>query len=101
MKNSYAIMCMSHQLGKVCEQIEELACSIDESDRNGADVTAVYEGLLMDEVEHAQVLTLELTKLLVIGDEETNADGDGSVFAAGELTDEKTVETDGECEETE
>lgn len=99
MKNVHAICCMSHQLAKVCEQIEELARAVEESEQMGADVTGVYEGLLMDEMEHAQVLTLEMTKMLAIGDEETNTDGDGSAFAAGDLTDEKAVETDSECEE--
>lgn len=96
MKNAHAIACMSHQLAKVCEQIEELARAVEDSEQMSADVTGVYEGLLMDEVEHAQVLTLEMTKMLAIVNEKTNIDG--SVFAAGDLTEEKTAETDGECE---
>lgn len=100
MKNVHTICCMSRQLAKICEQIEELTRAVEESEQMGTDVIGVYEGLLMDEIEHVQVLTLEMTKMLLIGDEETNADGDGSVFAAGDLTDEKAVEADSECEES-
>lgn len=92
MKNAFAIMGVSRQLGKVCEQIESLASAIQEAEQGDTGVAEVYEGLLLDEMEHAQVLTLELTKLLSIGDEETNTDGEGSVFAAGDLTDEKAGE---------
>ena len=101
MKNAFAMMSVSRQLGKVCEQIESLASAIQEAEQGETSVAEVYEGLLLDEMEHAQVLTLELTRLLSVGDEETNTDGEGSVFAAGDLTDEKAGEPAGESGEAE
>lgn len=99
MKNAFVIMGVSRQLGKVCEQIESLAAAIQEAEQGDTSVAEVYEGLLLDEMEHAQVLTLELTKLLSIGGEEPNTDGEGSVFAAGDLTDEKAGEPTEDGEE--
>jgi len=91
-KNSFAIMGMSRQLGKVCEQIESLVLSIQEAEQSDTGIASVYEGLLLDEMEHAQVLTLQLTKLLSFGEEVTNTDGEGSVFAEGDLNHAKTAE---------
>ena len=62
----------------------------------GPDLTDVYQGLLLDEIEHVQILTLELTKAVVAAAEETNADEGGSVFAAGDLTAEKAGDGDGD-----
>ena len=90
MKNAYAIMSVSCQLGKVCESIQSLASGIQEAEQHDGDVQSVFEGLLLDEMEHAQVLTLELTKLMDIGDDEAHTDDSGSVFAAGALNAEKT-----------
>ena len=91
MKNVYAILSICSNIRKVCEQAEELARGIQETEQNGLGVSGVYEGLLMDEVEHFQVLTLEATKLVADSfdeEEKTNTD-EGSVFAPGELTAEK------------
>lgn len=65
-------------------------------EQNAPDLTDVYQGLLLDEIEHVQILTLELTKAVVAAAEETNADEGGSVFAAGDLTAEKAGDGDGD-----
>lgn len=91
MKNVYAILSICSNIRKVCEQAEELARGIQETEQNGLGVSGVYEGLLMDEVEHLQVLTLEATKLVSDSFDEgesVNTD-EGSVFAPGDLTAEK------------
>ncbi len=100
MKNAWAIMTASRQLSKVCEQIESLTSAIQEAEQSDNDIAEVYEGLLLDEMEHAQVLTLELTRLLSVDNGDTNTDGEGSVFSGGELNDEKSNEITEEKEET-
>ena len=93
MKNAYTISSIARQLGKVAEKLDSLAMGVQDTEQNASDLSEVYQGLLLDEVEHAQILTLELTKLAAesVG-EVSNADGEGSVFAPGELTTEKTGE---------
>ncbi len=91
MKNAYAISSLAQQLGKVAEKVDSLAMGAQGTEQNAPDVSEVYQGLLLDEIEHVQILTLELTKLVAMPtDDEANADeGGGSAFAAGELTAEK------------
>lgn len=92
MKNAYAISSLARQLCKVGEKMDSLAMGVQDTEQNAPDVSEVYQGLLMDEVEHVQILTLELTKLVTesTGDSANVDEGDGgSVFAAGDLTDEK------------
>lgn len=48
-------------------------------------VDDLSEDMLLDELHHVQMITIELTKLIAGSDD--NADGDGSVFAEGELND--------------
>jgi len=98
-KNAYAISSLARQLGKVSEKIDSLVMGVQDTEQNAPDVSEVYQGLLLDEVEHVQILTLELTKLVAMSaDEEANTDeGGGSAFAAGELNAEKGGENgDGE-----
>lgn len=95
MKNAYTISSIARQLGKVAEKIDILAMGVQDTEQGASDVSEVYQGLLLDEVEHAQILTLELTRLTTEStsdDGSNNADGDGSVFGPGELTAEKTGE---------
>ena len=89
MKNACAISSLARQLGKVSEKLDSLAMGVQDVEQNAPDLTDVYQGLLLDEIEHVQILTLELTKAVVAAAEETNADEGGSVFAAGDLTAEK------------
>ena len=98
MKNAYTISSIARQLGKVAEKIDSLAMGVQDTEQGASDVSEVYQGLLLDEVEHAQILTLELTRLTTEStgadseDGSSNADGDGSIFGPGELTAEKTGE---------
>lgn len=94
MKNAYAISSLARQLGKVSDKMDSLAMGVQDTEQNAPDVSEVYQGLLMDEIEHLQILTLELTKLVTESTADAaNADeGDGSAFAAGDLTDEKAGE---------
>ena len=86
MKNACAISSLARQLGKVSEKLDSLAMGVQDVEQNAPDLTDVYQGLLLDEIEHVQILTLELT----------NADEGGSVFAAGDLTAEKAGDGDGD-----
>ena len=95
MKNAYTISSIARQLGKVAEKIDSLAMGVQDTEQNASDLAEVYQGLLLDEIEHAQILTLELTRLAaeIAGEgEASNADGDGGAFVPGELTVEKPGE---------
>ncbi len=95
MKNAYTISSIARQLGKVSEKLDSLAMGVQDTEQNASDLSEVYQGLLLDEVEHVQILTLELTRLAAeIASEggTSNSDGDGGVFGPGELTAEKTGE---------
>lgn len=102
MKNVYAIGSIARQLNKVSEKIESLALGVQDAEQASPDLGEVYQGMLFDEIEHVQTLALELTKLVMQTIDESNADEGGSVFAAGDLTAEKTGEgdsDDGQSEE--
>lgn len=90
MKNAYAISSLAHQLKAVAEKLETLSMGAQEMEQQSSDLSDVYQSLLVDEVEHVQILTLEITKAVVEASEE-HAD-DGSVFGPGELTDDKSKE---------
>lgn len=95
MKNACAISSLARQFSRVSEKIDSLAMGIQDTEQNAPDVSVVYQGLLMDEIEHLQILTLEITKLVTEStDNAANTDeGDGgSAFAAGDLTIEKAGE---------
>lgn len=93
MKNAYGISLLARQLRAVAEKLDSLAIGVQDTEHGAPDLTAVYQNLLLDEVEHVQILTLEITKAVAEATEpsETNADeGEGSVFGPGELTDDKS-----------
>ena len=95
MKNAYAISSMSRQMVKVCEQIDNLALGIQDTEQGIGDIADTYQDMLLDELEHIQMLTLKLTDLISQATEEETAntdEGEGSAFAAGDLTVEKTGE---------
>lgn len=90
MKNAYGISSLARQLKVVAEKLDSLAMGVQDVEQSAPDLTDVYQSLLVDEVEHVQILTLEITKAVVEASEE-HAD-DGSVFGPGELTDDKSKE---------
>lgn len=93
MKNAYGISSLARQLKAVAEKLDSLAMGVQDMEQNAPDLTGVYQNLLLDEVEHVQILTLEITKAVAEATEpsETNADeGSGSVFGPGDLTDDKS-----------
>lgn len=93
MKNAYDVSSLARQLKAVSEKLESLAMGVQDVEQNSPDLTGVYQNLLLDEVEHVQILTLEITKAVAEATEqsESNADeGEGSVFAPGDLTDDKS-----------
>ena len=76
MINVKMIVSAGNQLSKTLETISAAACAID----NGC-TSEVYETILLDCITHAQMLTLEMTKLI---SDESEMNGD-SVFGPGEL----------------
>lgn len=76
MINVKMIVSAGNQLSKTLETISAAACAID----NGC-TSEVYETILLDCITHAQMLTLEMTKLISDG-AEMNGD---SVFGPGDL----------------
>lgn len=91
MKNAFIIANMAAALEKAGEQIETIARLITEAENGGDAVGETYTTILLDELEHAQMLTLKLTELVtdaLSGDDAQpaqNADGEGSAFAQGDL----------------
>ena len=91
MINVKMIVSAGNQLSKTLETISAAACAID----NGC-TSEVYETILLDCITHAQMLTLEMTKLISDG-AEMNGD---SVFGPGELdTGSKEIENPPDDEE--
>lgn len=93
MKNAYGISSLARQLKAVAEKLDSLAMGVQDVEQNAPDLTGVYQNLLLDEVEHVQILTLEITKAVAeaTAPSETKADeGEGSVFGPGDLTDDKS-----------
>lgn len=101
MKNAYAIGSLSRQMCKVCEQIDSLAMGVQDTEQGIGDIAGTYQELLLDELEHIQMLTLKLTDLIsqATGEENSNADeGEGNAFAQGDLNAEKNGGSDDEEE---
>lgn len=97
LKNAYGISSLARQLKAVAEKLDTLAQGVQDVEQASPDLTGVYQNLLLDEVEHVQILTLEITKAVAdaTASSEVNADDDGggSVFGPGELTDDKSKES--------
>lgn len=102
MKNAYAISSMSRQMGKVCERLDTLAMAIQDTEQGIGDIAETYQDMLLDELEHVQMLTLRLTEMIsqAVGeDTAANADeGDGSAFAPGELDEDLSGGEGGDAE---
>ena len=88
MKNAYAISSLATQLGKTAEQIQSLSVCAQDADNNAGTIGGVFEEMLLDEIEHAQIVVLELTKLIAPEEENTD-EGDAGAFSEGELQDKK------------
>lgn len=88
MKNAAAISSVSRQLVKVCEQIDTLTMGIQDTEQGIGGIADTLTSIRIDELEHAQMLTLKLTELITQAgeDDATNSDGaDGSAFGPGDL----------------
>ncbi len=90
MKNGIAVTTLSVQLSEVAKRMESISIMTDQIEASNASVSGLAEELLLDELNHAQVIVLTLTSLISGNDENTagvNTDeaGDGGVFAEGEL----------------
>ena len=99
MKNGMAISAICRQLKLVCDRIDNMSMDIEQFEQNNVDMVEVYASHRLDELEHAQMLTLKLTELITqAGAEEpvVNTDEGGSVFAAGDLNSD-TVEISAEA----
>lgn len=83
MNNLNLIRDISTQLKAVCDKISSLSYGMEFVGNQDESLEAVYEELLLDEVHHAQVLALEMTRV-TIGPEDTAMDE--SAFAEGELS---------------
>lgn len=93
MKNANAISSIARQLKVVADKLDSLAMGVQDVEQNASDLTCVYQSLLLDEVEHVQILTLEMTKAVVEATYESSENSDdSSVFGPGELTDDKSKE---------
>lgn len=110
MKNGMAVGALARQLRSTAQRIEDLSKDIEMFEQGSEDMVNTCVDLRLDELERAQMLVLELTKLITEpaegGEGETeapvNQDEGGSVFGPGELTDnggDKTQEdgTDPAC----
>ena len=90
MKNAYAINSLSRQMVKVCEQIDSLAMGVQDTEQGNVDVADAYTDMLLDEIEHVQMLTLKLTEVITeaAGEDVLGIADDscGRAFSEGELS---------------
>jgi len=97
-KNANAISAVSRQMTKIFSRIDTITMDIESLEQTNPGLAETYEELRFGELEQAQVLILELTKLVTEASgssESTHGDDGGSVFAAGDLTAVKVGEVDG------
>lgn len=80
MKNATAICSIVRQIGKSCDQVESLTTAIGSARYGSEPLGAIYENMILDAVEHIQILTLELTRQFT--DEELDGE---TAFGPGEL----------------
>lgn len=107
MKNGMVISAVCRQLKMVADRIDNMSMDIEQFEQSNGAMVDTYVDLRLDELEHAQVLTLRLTELITQADEEkseVNTDEGGSVFAAGDLTEEQAgeaTEENADCDDVE
>lgn len=80
MEHTGNVMNLARLLAKTSEKIEFIA----QSEQIGGP-SDVYDTLILDELSHVQIVTLEMTRLLAGTEGPANGDGEGTVFSAGEL----------------
>lgn len=94
MKNSYVISGMARMLSMTSKNLEMMVNSTHEAEEQSPEISATYEDMILDELNHVQMMTLALTKMLTEqAQPESHGDGEGgegSAFAAGELDDHAT-----------
>jgi len=99
-KKVYAIRSLARQICKVSEFIDQLAMGAQDAEQDDGDVFDTYENMLMDELEHLQILTLKMTDTIIQEPNMPNIDeGDGSVFVTEELAGGKKEKKDNANEE--
>ena len=79
--NSTVVISIGNQISETSKRISSLAVSLDEIKDIFPEAHDQYESILLDEVAHLQVLTLQMTELVT----EEDGNADDSVFAEGEL----------------
>ncbi len=105
MKNGMVISAICRQLKLVCDRIDNMSMDIEQFEQNNSAMVEVYASHRLDELEHAQILTLKLTELISQAGEdepEVNTDEGGGVFAAGELNDDtvrEPIEGNADCDD--
>lgn len=111
MKNAIAISNVAHQLTETAKRVESLCLDTQQAEQGNYGVADIYESMIFNELEHAQLLTLKLTELISAADDREDDDSvgqkvpaenmdEGSVFGAGELTHEKGEQTTDEAATT-
>lgn len=63
------------------------------------ELSSLCDDMILDELNHAQVMILELTKMLTGLEDPAENEDEGSVFAAGDL--ESVIESENTAEEGE
>ena len=92
MQNRAAIGSICTQIIKSCEKIQTVTSAMDMFEQSAEELAEMYGNIQFDELEHVQILTLSLTKLISDAESEHEDDA-GSVFAPGDLTAEKKGES--------
>lgn len=107
MKNGMAIGSLARQLKYSAERISDLTMDIEQFEQGNDGMVQTCQELLLDELEHAQMLVLKLTEFItqVVADNATpvNTDEGGSAFGPGELTDDvgEVEEPNADCVDSE
>lgn len=91
MQNSATVGSICTQLIKSCEKVQTITSAMDAFEQTNDKIIESYSNIRFDELEHIQILTLMLTEFVSVESDE-NMDGEGSVFAPGELNDVKKGE---------
>lgn len=86
MKNITAINSICTQLIKSCEKIQAVNSGMAMIEHSTPELLETYDGIRFDELEHTQVLVLNLTQLVTASSAEDENMDDGSAFGPGELT---------------
>lgn len=95
MKNAIAIGEVCRNIKNTCHSIEDITMSIETLEAHGEGLE-MFESQRFDLLEHLQQMTLQVTKMIAQAAEpvtHSTANGDDSVFAAGELSHNKGDKT--------